>query len=54
MINAQEEMFLRSFSMQILVQMLRSFNGTIDAEIAESKVSQRLSRHVSNLNTSQS
>ena len=39
MINAQEEMFLRSFSTQILVQMLRSFNGTIDAEIAESKVS---------------
>jgi Sec7-like guanine-nucleotide exchange factor len=39
MISAQEEQVLRAFSMQILVQMLRSFNGTIDAEIAASKVS---------------
>jgi len=30
--------------MQILVSMLRSFNSTIDAEIAQSKVTQRLSR----------
>ena len=28
--------------MQILCQMLRSFNGTIDAEVAESKVSARM------------
>jgi len=35
--------------------MLRSFNGTIDAEMAESKVSQRLIRHqTSHLNNSQS
>ena len=34
--------------------MLRSFNGTIDAEIAESKVSQRLNRHHSNTQLSQS
>jgi len=45
MISTQEEAVLRSYSVQILVQMLRSFNGTIDAEIAESKVSQRLIRH---------
>ena len=43
MISAQEEQVLRVFSMQILVQMLRSFSGTIDAQIAESKeVSKRL------------
>ena len=54
MINSQEEQVLRCFSMQILVQMLRSFNGTIDAQIAESKVSQRLSHHTAHLSHSQS
>ena len=55
MINSQEEQTLRSLSLQILVQMLRSFNGTIDAELAESKVSQRLVRdHSTTLNNSQS
>ena len=44
MISAQEEQVLRSLSMQILVSMQRSFNSTIDAEIAQSKVTQRLSR----------
>ncbi len=44
MISSQEELVLRSYAIQILVQMLRSFNGTIDAEIAESKVTERIKR----------
>ena len=54
MISAQEEQVLRLLSMQILVQMLRSFNGTIDAEIADSKVIQKLSQHTAHLSHSQS
>ena len=42
LISAQEELVLRSYAMKILVQMLRSFNNTIDAEIAASKVTQRM------------
>lgn len=42
MISVSEEISLRSYSLQILVQMLRSFNGTIDACIAEQKISQRM------------
>ena len=54
MISSQEEAVLRAFSIQILVQMLRSFNSTVDAEIAASKVSQRLRHQSSQLNHSQS
>jgi brefeldin A-inhibited guanine nucleotide-exchange protein len=42
LVSQQEELVLRSYSMQILCQMLRSFNGTIDAEIAERKISARM------------
>lgn len=55
MISAQEELVLRSYSIKILVQMMRSFNGTIDAEIAESKVSERIKRQMTHaLNPSDS
>ena len=47
--SQQEELVLRSYSMQILCQMLRSFNGTIDAEIAERKISARM-QHQQNRN----
>jgi len=39
--------------MQILCQMLRSFNGTIDAEIAESKVSARMQLQQRNTNSNE-
>jgi Sec7-like guanine-nucleotide exchange factor len=35
---------LRNYATKILVQILRSFNGTIDAKIAESKIMSRLSQ----------
>lgn len=41
-ISAQEEPILRRHAIHILVQMLRSFNSTIDAEITENKLSQRV------------
>ena len=42
LINAQESSALKNHAMSILVQILRSFNGTIDAKIAESKITSRL------------
>jgi hypothetical protein len=42
MISPQDEYSLRSYATHILVQMLRSFNGTIDASIAETKISERM------------
>lgn len=42
LISAQESTYLKNYATQILVQILRSFNGTIDAKIAESKITTRL------------
>jgi Sec7-like guanine-nucleotide exchange factor len=39
LISPQEAIQLRNYATSILVQILRSFNGTIDAKIAESKIS---------------
>ena len=41
-ISPLEEPILRRHATQILVQMLRSFNATIDAEIAESKLTTKM------------
>lgn len=38
MISAQDEFSLRSYALQIFVQMLRSFNASIDANVAETKI----------------
>jgi hypothetical protein len=46
-ISPQEEPILRRHAIHILVQMLRSFNATIDAEITENKLALKLKQQES-------